>query len=1482
MLTLPGRTETMKTFYGESKRKAKATAMRQMRSGMQPPPIYFTRKKVKISDSSDEDNYKTVTLLVDPEDPKTSETVEKKVRIFGGSENPEDWVKWRIEFDEVVRDVPLTTAAAKTKMALALLKLRAKELFQLANTLRTHENNDKKGAARLSSDEVFDLTMDDLGRNYFPVEHAYRRQVSYMRHYLVIGKETVREFSARLRELNNYLPYFPREKATKTAPAKLTDADLVEILNEAKPEEWHLAMLGANIELYDMEWQDAVEYFERLEVRQKIEKHNDSKSDYESNDASKKRKDKTDHKKKKRSESDKNSANCPICKKKGHVSKDCWFNPENNNKPKKFKANKTSGPKYSQEQVMALIQALPGFQNPPQNKKKRKVILSDSEEEISHFLTPKKGKTTVNSNDTSDEDSDYYCSNNYAVHNCFVTTPAKRVKVDHKTTEIVGEILDRKGQLVPVRILFDTGSTATILLKQFVHPSTTKVCDGQKTQWTTMGGKFVTRQQRHIQFRLSEFNTSKIITWNCHIDETSDPTKAQYDMIIGTDLMTELGIDINFSTNKMSWEGVDIPMRPKNLITDPDVAADIYHTTMEAPIIQTAEERQQRILDADYSATDIGAYTKNLSHLDGTQQSKLYRLLIQYPNLFKGGLGTLNIPPVHLELRPLETHEKPYHARAFPIPKCYEQTTRKEVQRLTDIGVFKKAYDSEWAAPTFIQPKKTGDVRILTDFRQLNKHLRRKPFPLPKISDLLQKLEGFSFATAIDLSMGYYHVKLDKESSKLCTTILPWGKYQYLRLPMGIKNSPDIFQNIINDVMAGLENVRAYLDDILITTSGSYDDHLKQVAQVLSRLDNVGFAVNVKKSSFAVTEIDYLGYWITREGIQPQAKKVDAILRIKPPRTKRQLRQFLGMVNYYRDMWRRRSHILAPLTAMVSKEAKFTWTNDHQKAFDDIKTIMSRETLLVYPDFNKDFHIYTDSSDYQLGAVIMQDDRPLAFYSRKMNPAQRRYTTGEQELLSIVETLKEFRNILLGQKLVVHTDHKNLLYQKMATDRIIRWRLLLEEYGATFQHVKGEKNVVADALSRLDADFDQTFPAHPTKLQMAQSFMLKGEEKETDFPLSPLLIAKYQRKDKTLKTKVQKGTSTQFSTMTVEGVEVITHHKKIYIPRQLQLRVVAWYHEYLVHPGQSRTEATIRQHFTWPKLREHVYDFCRTCPQCQVQKKQRKKYGHLPAKEAEVTPWRRVNVDLIGPYTVTTPTTTHTLRALTMIDPATGWFEVTPIPNKEAATVMEAFNNEWLSRYPRPQYIGFDNGSEFKAQFQETCDNYAIKAKPTTSYNPQSNGIIERVHQVLGNALRTFELENRELDENDPWRPFLSAVAWAIRSTYHTTLEATPGQLVFGRDMLLPLSFKADWARLHQRKQDIINQNNLRENKNRQSHDYQIGDKVLLEKPGLVPKLSAPRTGPHTVTAIYTNGTVRIQRGVVNERVNIRRLTPYHARGQFN
>jgi hypothetical protein len=150
------------------------------------------------------------------------------------------------------------------------------------------------------------------------------------------------------------------------------------------------------------------------------------------------------------------------------------------------------------------------------------------------------------------------------------------------------------------------------------------------------------------------------------------------------------------------------------------------------------------------------------------------------------------------------------------------------------------------------------------------------------------------------------------------------------------------------------------------------------------------------------------------------------------------------MINYYKDMLQKRSHILAPLTGLMSPLVKYKWGEEQQKAFDEIKQKVSQETLLAFPDFEKEFHVYTDASNKRLGAVIMQEGKPLAFYSRKLNSAQTRYITGEQELLSIVETLKEFRDILLDQQAIVHTDHLNILYGKLSNDLITRWRLLLE------------------------------------------------------------------------------------------------------------------------------------------------------------------------------------------------------------------------------------------------------------------------------------------------------------------------------------------------------------------------------------------------------------------------------------------------------
>mgnify|MGYP002063084857 CR=1 FL=1 len=254
------------------------------------------------------------------------------------------------------------------------------------------------------------------------------------------------------------------------------------------------------------------------------------------------------------------------------------------------------------------------------------------------------------------------------------------------------------------------------------------------------------------------------MTWICHVDEKHAEEESLYDMIIGMDLMTSIGIYVDTSTKEVKWEGHAIPLKQHGDLQSKEMVQHIYHISQQPTIITEVEERQSRILDADYSTVDIDEHIDELKHLNLEEKKLLKEMLKRHTELFSGGLGTLNIKPVKLELKPGAT---PYHARSFPVPKSLEATTKREIDRLESVEVLRKSHNSEWAAPTFVQPKKTGDVRILTDFRKLNDVLVRKPFPLPKISDLLQKLSGFKYITAIDLSMGYYHIPLDEASQKL-------------------------------------------------------------------------------------------------------------------------------------------------------------------------------------------------------------------------------------------------------------------------------------------------------------------------------------------------------------------------------------------------------------------------------------------------------------------------------------------------------------------------------------------------------------------------------------------------------------------------------------------------------------------------------------------------------------------------------------------
>ena len=837
-----------------------------------------------------------------------------------------------------------------------------------------------------------------------------------------------------------------------------------------------------------------------------------------------------------------------------------------------------------------------------------------------------------------------------------------------------------------INALIDTGCSRTIVKRSaLTNVAVERSKEVNETNWNTAAGKFATKYDVHIDFALVDFAPSKQIQWKAALDETTQ--QSTYQMIIGRDLQQALGIDIHWSNRTMKWDGIIIPM--KKFVCEPEATRN--------PVLWTETENfsQTEILDANYKKADTNATVEAQKHLTKDQRFHLKLLLYEFEELFDGTLGEWNTAPVDLKLKP---GAEPFQLNPFPIAKIHYETLRKEINRLCSLGVLRKVAASEFASPSFIIPKKNGTVRVVSDFRQLNSLLMALTFPIPKIQDLLNDLGGFTFATSLDLNMGYYTIRLTPNASKLCTIIFPFGTYQYLRLPMGIKTSPSIFQSKIAELMDGLEFVRAYLDDVLLITKKDFHDHLRCLKLVLQRIKTANLRINVDKSFFATSQLEYLGYLVTRQGLRPIASKVEAIQRLQRPKTMRQLRSFLGMINYYRDMWQHRSTLLAPLTDLTKVpkgSKKFNWGPVQEEAFQTIKKQISANTMLSFPDFTKPFDIYTDASDTQLGAVLSQGGKPIAFYSRKLNSAQKNYTVGEREMLGVVETLKEYRTILLGRDITVYTDHQNLtrLTTVSQSPRVQRWRWAVEEFGPVFKYIQGEKNVVADALSRLDADFT----SHADEAQFCDHFNIEADDEEIAFPLSTRVIAEHQQKDDaTIKLRGHPDTVTRSMR---DGSTVLLYKDKILIPVSLRKNVLQWYHEMLRHPGIERTEQTIRQHLIWPGLSADVATHVAACVQCQRCKKARKKYGHLPPKTFKDDPWDTVCIDQIGPYTVINQHGRElTLNAMTMCDPATGWFEIVEVKDKKAITAAHVFDQVWLCRYPRPNFAIFDNGSEFTGQ----------------------------------------------------------------------------------------------------------------------------------------------------------------------------------------
>ena len=431
-------------------------------------------------------------------------------------------------------------------------------------------------------------------------------------------------------------------------------------------------------------------------------------------------------------------------------------------------------------------------------------------------------------------------------------------------------------------------------------------------------------------------------------------------------------------------------------------------------------------------------------------------------------------PSVLSEVRHNITHsiiltKLPRKVHIYRLPLAYQAEVKRTFDAMLANHVIRES-SAPFASPLLVQKKKSGELRPCIDYRALNEVTVNDAYPLPRIDEMVAKVNGAVFSS-IDLKDGYHHIPLDERAIPLTAVSTPWGMFEFLRLPFGLKTAPSSFQRFVNHVLHGVPNIVVYIDDILVFTKDK-EQHLTVLTMVFQRLAQYGLVINGAKSAFFRERVTFLGFDFMENEHRPTQDAMPKLTRLTEPRTKRQLQAFLGVIGYYRYHIPRLAEIAVPLYNVMGSTAKFRWGSEQRAAFQELKELVCKRLPLAAPDFTKPFSIYTDASEVAMGAVLLQEDRIVGFYSRKFKGPETRYSAFDREALALVAALKHYRYLLIGAEAVVFTDHKPLIswvsspLRDDLSSRHIRWLMAIQDLSVTFRYVKGPDNVMADFLSR--------------------------------------------------------------------------------------------------------------------------------------------------------------------------------------------------------------------------------------------------------------------------------------------------------------------------------------------------------------------------------------------------------------------------------
>ena len=367
---------------------------------------------------------------------------------------------------------------------------------------------------------------------------------------------------------------------------------------------------------------------------------------------------------------------------------------------------------------------------------------------------------------------------------------------------------------------------------------------------------------------------------------------------------------------------------------------------------------------------------------------------------------------------------------------------------------------------------------MVVDYRKLNEKTVAEKYPVPRIDEILDNLGKSVYFSTIDLAQGFHQIEMHPDSIQKTAFSVDNGHYEYLRMAFGLRNAPCTFQRVMDNIFREYLNrfCFVYMDDV-ICFSKSLDEHKQHLKLIFEKLRQFNLKVQIDKCEFFRKDVEFLGHTVTPEGIRPNPSKIKAIQNYPIPKTTKEIKSFLGLIGYYRRFICNYAKIVFPLTKCLKKDAKIDYKDEEfVSAFQTCKELLVNSPILAYPDFTKPFKLTTDASNVAVGSVLSQNNKPVAFYSRTLNSAERNYSTIEKELLAILNSTKHFRPYLFGRKFLIETDHKPLvwLYKiKEPNSRLIRWKLKLEEFDFTIVYKRGKENFVADALSRVEVHHNE-------------------------------------------------------------------------------------------------------------------------------------------------------------------------------------------------------------------------------------------------------------------------------------------------------------------------------------------------------------------------------------------------------------------------